>query len=168
MRSIQVANITLLKIEEASKILFCVFESSSGFNIPQGGHNKKLPEFCLTNQEINKTVKIFLLFKIFGKEFPKKTILCSDPTELPMYHIVCLTIWHHLFLEFELVHTYFFAYWRHQRVVARVENMCQLNIRRGQKLGFQLSLDNLVLTLTLFKRSFCYTTSILAIYIQTK
>ena len=72
MRSIQVANITLSKIEEASKILFCVFESSSGFNILQGCHSKKLPEFCLTNQEINKTVKIFLLFKIFGKEFPKK------------------------------------------------------------------------------------------------
>ena len=48
--------------------------------------------------------------------------------------IVRLRIWHHLFLEF-----YFFAHWRHQRVVTRLENVRQLNIRRGKKLGFQLS-----------------------------
>ena len=55
------------------------------------------------------------------------------------YHIVRLTISHHLFLEFWLVNTWFFAHWRHQRAVTRLENVRQLNIRRGKKLGSQLS-----------------------------
>ena len=55
------------------------------------------------------------------------------------WHIVRLTIWHHLFLEFWLVNTWFFAHWRHQRAVTRLENVRQLNIRRDKKLGFQLS-----------------------------
>ena len=54
-------------------------------------------------------------------------------------HIVGLTIWHHLFLEFWLVNIWFFAHWRHQRIVTHLENIRQLNIRRGKKLGFQLS-----------------------------
>ena len=53
--------------------------------------------------------------------------------------IVRPAIWHHLFLEFWLVSTWFFAHWRHQRAVTHVENVRQLNIRRGKKLGFQLS-----------------------------
>ena len=53
-------------------------------------------------------------------------------------HIVRLTIWHHLFLEFWLITTWFFAHWRHQRVVTRLENVRQLNIRRCKKLGFHL------------------------------
>ena len=55
------------------------------------------------------------------------------------YHIVCLTIWHHLFLKFWLVNTWFFAHWRHQLAVTCLENVRQSNIRRGKKLGFQLS-----------------------------
>ena len=48
-------------------------------------------------------------------------------------------MWQHVFLEFWLVNTWFFAHWRHQRVVTRLENVRQLNIRRGKKLGFLLS-----------------------------
>ena len=55
------------------------------------------------------------------------------------YHIVRLAIWHHLFLDSWLVSTWFFATWRHQRVVTRLENVCQLDIRRSKKLDFQLS-----------------------------
>ena len=51
-------------------------------------------------------------------------------------HTVRLTIWHHLFLEFWLVDTWFFIHWGHQRAVTRLENVRQLNIRRGKKLGF--------------------------------
>ena len=52
---------------------------------------------------------------------------------------VRLTMWHHLFLEFWLVDTWFLAYWRNQRAVIRLENVRQLNIRRGKKLDFKLS-----------------------------
>ena len=45
----------------------------------------------------------------------------------------------HLFVEFWLVDTWLFAHWRHQRAVTRLKNVRQLNIRRGIKLGFQLS-----------------------------
>ena len=53
--------------------------------------------------------------------------------------IVPLTIWHQLFLEFWLVNTWFFAYLREQYAVTCLENVRQLNITRGKKLGFQLS-----------------------------
>ena len=46
---------------------------------------------------------------------------------------------YHLFLEFWLVDTSSFADWRHQRAVTCLENVRQSNIRRGKKLGFQLS-----------------------------
>ena len=52
-------------------------------------------------------------------------------------HIFRLTILHHLFLDFWLVNTWFFAHWRHQRAVTSLKNLRQLNIRRGKKLGFQ-------------------------------
>ena len=55
------------------------------------------------------------------------------------YQLVRLTNWHHLFLEFWLVNTWFFARWRHQHAVTRLENVRQLNIMPGKKLGFQLS-----------------------------
>ena len=55
------------------------------------------------------------------------------------YQLVRLTNWHHLFLEFWLVNTWFFARWRHQRAITRLENIRQLNTMRGKKLGFQLS-----------------------------
>ena len=51
----------------------------------------------------------------------------------------CLTIWHQLFREFWLVDTWFFAHPRDQGAVTRLENVCQLNIRRDKKLGFQSS-----------------------------
>ena len=54
-------------------------------------------------------------------------------------HIVSLTMRQHLFLEFWLVHTWFFANWRHNRAVTHLENVRQWNIRRGKRLGFQLS-----------------------------
>ena len=54
-------------------------------------------------------------------------------------HIVRLAIWHHLFLTFWLVHTWFFTHWRHQRAVTHLKNVRQLNIRRDKKLRFQLS-----------------------------
>ena len=38
------------------------------------------------------------------------------------YHIVRLTIWHYLFLEFWLVNTLFLAHWRHQRAQGEAES----------------------------------------------
>ena len=54
-------------------------------------------------------------------------------------HIVHLTIWHQLFLEFWLVHTWYFAHSRSQHIVTRLENVRDLNIRQGKNLGFELS-----------------------------
>ena len=49
---------------------------------------------------------------------------------------ICLAIWHQLFLKFWLLNTWFFAYPCDQSAVTRLENVRQLNIRRGKKLGF--------------------------------
>ena len=55
-------------------------------------------------------------------------------------HTVRPTMRHHrLFLESWLVDTWFFAHWRHHGAVTRLENVRQSSIRRGKKLGFQLS-----------------------------
>ena len=70
----------------------------------------------------------------FQSSKPKKVFMLEPPS-----HIVRLTIWYHLLLEFWLVDTWFFAQWRQQRAVTCLENVRQLNIRRGKKLGFQLS-----------------------------
>ena len=56
--------------------------------------------------------------------------------------MVRLTMRHHLFLEFWLVDTWFFADWRQHRGVTHLENVRQSNIRRGKKLGVQLSLKH--------------------------
>ena len=56
-----------------------------------------------------------------------------------MLHTFTQKIWQHLFLEFWLVGTWFFAHWRHQSAVTCLEKVRQLNIRRGKKLYFQLS-----------------------------
>ena len=53
--------------------------------------------------------------------------------------IVCFTIWRHLFLKFWLVNTLVFSHWHHQRAVTHFDKVRQSNIRRGKKLGFQLS-----------------------------
>ena len=45
----------------------------------------------------------------------------------------------HLFFEFWLVNTWFFAHWRNQHAGTRLENVRHLNKRRSKKLGFQLS-----------------------------
>ena len=55
------------------------------------------------------------------------------------FYIVRLTMWHHLFLEFWLVNTWFFVDWRHESAVARLENVRQLNKRRDKNMGFKLS-----------------------------
>ena len=65
-----------------------------------------------------------------------KTLKCDHNILL---HIVCLKMMHHLFLEFWLVDTWFFTHWRHHRAATCLENVRQPNIRRGKKLGFQLS-----------------------------
>ena len=70
----------------------------------------------------------------FQSSKPKKVFMLEPPS-----HIVRLTIWYHLLLEFWLVDTWFFAQWRQQRAVTCLENVRQLNIRRDKKLGFQLS-----------------------------
>ena len=56
---------------------------------------------------------------------------------------------YHLFLEFWLVDPWFFADWSHHHDVTRLENVRQSNIRRGKKLGFQLSHKHLPFSLTL-------------------
>ena len=55
------------------------------------------------------------------------------------WHTVPLIIWHHLFLKFWLVDTWFFAHWPHQGAVTRLENVHQLNVSWDKNLGFQLS-----------------------------
>ena len=74
-----------------------------------------------------------------------KPVHCKNPYFM-LYHrnnnmvqTVPLPIWHHLFFEFWLVNTWIFTHWSHQRAVTGLENVCQLNVRRGKKLGFQLS-----------------------------
>ena len=44
-------------------------------------------------------------------------------------YTICLTIWYQLFVEFWLVHIWFFPHWRHQRAVTRLKNIHQLNER---------------------------------------
>ena len=56
-----------------------------------------------------------------------------------LLHIVCLAIRDQQFLEFWLVFTWFFPHPHDQRAVTRLENVRQLNIRRGKKPAFQLS-----------------------------
>ena len=58
---------------------------------------------------------------------------------LQLKYIVLLIIWHHLFLEFWLVSTWFFVHWRHQRDVACLENVHQLSVRWDKKLSSRLS-----------------------------
>ena len=57
----------------------------------------------------------------------------------PRTHLVHLTMRHHLFLVFWLVDIWFFTCWCHHSAVTCLENVLQSNIRRGKKLGFQLS-----------------------------
>ena len=52
---------------------------------------------------------------------------------------VRLAIWYHLFLEFWLAGTWYFAHPRDQRAVTCLRNVCQLNVRWDKKLGFPLS-----------------------------
>ena len=58
-----------------------------------------------------------------------------------------LTMRHYLFFEFWLVDTWFFTHWRHHHAVTRLENVRQSNIRRGKRLGFQLSLKHPLMSL---------------------
>ena len=64
-------------------------------------------------------------------------------SEILATHIVRLTIWHQLFLEFWLFDTCFFAHSRDQCAVTHLKNVHQLNKRRGEKSGFQSQIDNL-------------------------
>ena len=52
--------------------------------------------------------------------------------------LVRLTIWHHLFLQFWLVNTWFLLTDVTKSAVTCLESVRQLNIRKGKKLGFQL------------------------------
>ena len=76
---------------------------------------------------------------MYIRSFKTNLICWSCRLHNHISHIVPLTIWHQRFLEFWLVDTWFFAHPRVQRAVTRLENVHQLNIRRGKKLGFQLS-----------------------------
>ena len=71
-----------------------------------------------------------------NKSMPRK-FLSKFQQNYVKYSI--LTIWHELFLEFWLVNTWFFAHSRDQRAATSLENVRQLNKRRGEKLGFYLS-----------------------------
>ena len=110
--------------------------------------------FCIYFTQVQKIFsrfgsKVFLIYHI---KKPKILISLTNGLRKIVYigksvargkmwhqHIVCLTIWHHLFLVFWLVNTWFFAHWRHQRAVTHPKNVRQLNIKRGKTLGFQLS-----------------------------
>ena len=90
---------------------------------------KRLLLFILSYQELYHPL-------FFSHIWPKGTL---ETYTLCATRIVRLTMRHHLFLEFLLVDTWFFTHWRHHRAVTRIENVRQSNIRRGKKLGFQLS-----------------------------
>ena len=69
---------------------------------------------------------------------PTQGVMATLAT-LTMVHIVCLAIWHYLFLKLWLFHTWFFThliFWHQQHAVTCLENVHQLNIRRGKKLVF--------------------------------
>ena len=50
---------------------------------------------------------------------------------------------HHVFLEFWLVDTWFFADWRQHSAVTRLENVRQSNIRRVKKLVYNCLINTL-------------------------
>ena len=65
-------------------------------------------------------------------------LFCKSFRTIFRYHIVPLTIWKQLFLEYWMIRTWSFAHPQNQRAVTRLKNARQLSIRRGKKLGFQL------------------------------
>ena len=88
--------------------------------------SRRLCWWFVGNSEIKRGIFVWVW------EIPRKSYGNDD------CHIVRLIIWYHLFLEFWLVKTRFFAHWIHQHAVIRLKNVRQLNIRRGKKLSFQL------------------------------
>ena len=93
------------------------------YQIPQ--LNCKLKRYDMTWYGIHVRYDIYVITCLFNT--------------FAFIHIVRLTMRHHLFLKFWLVDTWFFADWRHHRAVTRLESVRQSNIRRGKKLGVQLS-----------------------------
>ena len=82
-----------------------------------------------------------------------------------MYRIVRLAMWHYLFLEFWLANTWFFADWCHQHALNCLENVHQLNIRRGKKLIFKLShRQSRMVGFEIHKRCKCYLVFILPVH----
>ena len=78
-----------------------------------------------------------LKFRSYIHLSTKFTFIYLWPKGCVTWHIVRLTISHHLFLEFWLFNAWFFAHWRRQRAATRLKNVRPLIIRRGKKLGFQ-------------------------------
>ena len=74
----------------------------------------------IDNEKIYKNVKTNIFFSsenIFQNIFFKVDF---PVLHLFVIHIVCLTIWHQLFLQFWLVKTCFFTHWRHQLYASQV------------------------------------------------
>ena len=90
-------------------------------------------------QEINSKASAWKVFSCSHLGFLKNPLLMCKYSDFDDINILRLTMWHHLFLEFWSVGTWFFTDWRHQCAVTRLENVRQSNIRRSKKLGFQLS-----------------------------
>ena len=68
-------------------------------------------------------------------------------------NIVPLAIRHHLFLGFWLVNTWFFAHPHDHRAVTCLNNIHQLNIRRGKKLDSNCHIHNLLFGVVLVHKN---------------
>ena len=100
--------------------------------------SKKMCVICFTESpsETIKNAFSLILKALFVLKIFKFLLWLFVPVEKTALYSTS-----YLFFEFWLVHTWFFADWRHQRAVTWLENVRQSNIRRGKKLGFQLSIS---------------------------
>ena len=95
---------------------------------------------------LSYSIFFFLFLKIcyehvwlYGQWVISPWVNCKLTYVFSANHLVRLTIWYQLFLEFWLVDTWLFAHPRDQRAVTRLEYVRLLNISRGKKLSVQWS-----------------------------
>ena len=99
--------------------------------------SEKLPfsfNFCENSRKLKKRSVFSKKLKALHQYYP----VSIGTVTICLLHIVRITVWHHLFLEFWLVNTWFCSvkaptYWASPR------GCTPLNTRRDKKLGFQLS-----------------------------
>ena len=83
--------------------------------------------FQFKTGKVSTTIKFNILELILGNsDLTNKKKGKMEQTKKQIKYTVLLTMWHHLFLVFWLVSTWFLAHWRHQRLVTRLESVRQL------------------------------------------